>query len=254
MRLPWNDYLAAVRADGERLAAAAAGHLDDPVPWCPGWVGRDVVAHTGSVHHRITAIVADRLTERPHLEERPAPGDADLISRYRQGLDELLDTLTATDPATPLYTWHRADQSAGFWIRRMAHETAIHRADAESASGAVTPLAPALGADGADEVLGPIMCAYTDDPYWEFTADGRTAQLVMSDTGDVRHLAFGTGKHGTGWIYSEGSTTDPIAVITAAASDLDLWAWGRADDSALTVEGDANAVTEIRALAAAATG
>ena len=37
-----NQYLVKgkqVGIDGELLAAAATGHLDDPVPWCPGWVG-----------------------------------------------------------------------------------------------------------------------------------------------------------------------------------------------------------------------
>ena len=136
----------------------------------------------------------------------------------------------------------------------MAHETAIHRADAESASGAITPLAPALAADGLDEVLGPIMCAYTDDPHWGFRADGRTAELRFSDTGDTRHLVFGKGKHGPGWLYDRGAADDPGAVIEASASDLDLWAWGRAEMSVLDVTGDAAMATAIRAGAAAATG
>ena len=167
MALPWADYLEAIRIDGDRLVAVAAEHLDDPTPWCPGWVGRDVVAHTGVVHRHKHAIVEQRLSENPEPETAPI-SDSELLDWYRQGLDQLLAVLEATDPATPMYTWYRPDRTAGFWIRRMAHETAIHRADAESTSGAITPLSPALGADGVDEVLGPIMCAYTEDPHWEF--------------------------------------------------------------------------------------
>ncbi len=253
MRLDWERYLEHLRNDGARLADAAADHLDDTAPWCPGWVGRDVVAHTGIVHRHKLAIVAGGLSESPEPETPPAGDDA-LLVWYREGLTSLLAVLTTADPSAPVFTWHRADQSVGFWIRRMAHETAIHRIDAESASGAITPLDPALAADGVDEVLGPIMCAYTDEPHWGFEADGRTAELRMADTGDTRSLAFGMGTHGPGWLYHAGAAAGPITVIEAPASDLDLWAWGRADGSALAVTGDAAIAEGIRALAAEATG
>jgi uncharacterized protein (TIGR03083 family) len=253
MRLDWDRYLGHIRADGERLAAAAEGHLDRPAPWCPGWVGRDVVQHIGIVHRHKLAIVAGNLQENPEPETAPAEDDA-LGAWYREGLEALLAALTAADPAARVFTWHRADRSVGFWIRRMAHETAIHRADAESITGDITPLDPALAADGVDEVLGPIMCAYTEDPHWGFEADGRTAELRMPDTGDTRHLVFGLGTHGPGWLYAEGPADDPLTVIEAAASDLDLWAWGRAGEAVLTVTGESAIAEAIRALAAEATG
>jgi uncharacterized protein (TIGR03083 family) len=43
---------------------------------------------------------------------------------------------------------------ASFWARRMAHETAVHRADAEIAVGRTPDLAPELAADAIDERLG----------------------------------------------------------------------------------------------------
>lgn len=254
MRLTWERYLDHVRADGERLVEASAGHLDAPAPWCPGWVGRDVVSHTGFVHRRIASIVGERRTERPEAGEQVTPPDGALLAWFREGLDQLLLLLAATGPETPVYTWHRPDQTVGFWIRRMAHETVIHRCDAESVAGAITPLDPALAVDGVDEVLGPIMCAYTDDPHWGFEADRRVAELRMTDTGDIRHLVLGAGRHGPGWLLAEGPVADPVAVIEATASILDLWAWGRADPAGLAVTGDAAVAAEIRALAASATG
>lgn len=253
MRLTWDRYLDHVRAEGERLTEAAAAHLDAPAPWCPGWVGRDVVSHTGFVHRRIASIVGERWTERPEATEQRTPPDDALFDWYREGLDRLLDLLAATAPDTPVYTWHRPDQTVGFWIRRMAHETVIHRCDAESVAGAITPLDPALAADGFDEVLGPIMCAYTEDPHWSFEADGRTAELRMSDTGYIRHLVLGTGKHGPGWLFAEGPAANPAAVLEATASTLDLWAWGRADPVDLAVTGDASVAAEIRGIAASVT-
>ena len=253
MRLDWDRYREHVRSDGERLADAAADHLNAEVRWCPGWVGRDVVAHTGIVHRHRTAIVADALTGNPEPETAP-DGDETLLAWYRDGLAELLAVLVAAEPSAPAFTWHRPDQSVGFWIRRMAHETVIHRADAERTSGAITALDPALAADGVDEVLSPIMCAYTEDPHWEFQGDGRTAELHFSDTGDTRHLAFGKGKHGPGWLYGDGPADSPDTTIAAPASDLDLWAWGRAGDSVLDVKGAIAMAMVIRAVAAAATG
>ena len=252
MRLAWGRYLTAVRADGARLAAAVGDHMNDPVPWCPGWVGRDVVGHTGVVHRHKEAIVAGLLQDNPGLVDVPS-GDATLLTWYLDGLDRLLTTLGEADPVAPVFTWYSADPTVGFWIRRMAHETAVHRADAESTSGPITPLDPALAADGVDEVLGPIMCAYTTNPRWEFEADGRVVELRMADTGDVRSLTLGTGKYGPGWLYGEGPGDEPRTAITADASDLDLWSWGRATADVLAVEGDPTLVEMIRSLAAEAT-
>ena len=253
MKLDWERYLEHIRADGDLLVGAAADHLDDVVPWCEGWVGRDVLAHTGVVHRHKTAIVAGALMDNPNAQTAPS-GDDRLLAWYRRGLDELLAALAAADPATPVYTWHSPDQSVGFWIRRMAHETVIHRGDAESTAGSISPLDPALAADGVDEVLGPIMCAATDDPLWEFKADGRTAELRMTDTGDIRHLSLGTGKHCDSWLYGRGAVDDPAAVIESKASDLDLWAWGRAESSVLHVAGDTSIVETIRTVVAEVTG
>ena len=43
------------------------------------------------------------------------------------------------DPAAPSWTWWPDDQTAGFWLRRMAQETAVHRVDVELPLGATTP-------------------------------------------------------------------------------------------------------------------
>jgi hypothetical protein len=45
------------------------------------------------------------------------------------------------------------DQTVGFWARRMALKTVVHRVDAEQARGAVAPVDAALGTDGIDEIF-----------------------------------------------------------------------------------------------------
>ncbi len=65
-----------------------------------------------------------------------------------------LDTRSVDDPA---HTWWPPDQTAGFWLRRIAHETAIHRRDMESAAREPTPVDDELAVDGIDEALDPFL-------------------------------------------------------------------------------------------------
>ncbi|WP_306749085.1 hypothetical protein [Saccharothrix yanglingensis] len=45
----------------------------------------------------------------------------------------------------------------------------------------------------------------------------------------------------------------PDAVVSGSASDVDLWLWGRGDESALSVEGDVAAVRALREAVAGVT-
>ena len=72
----------------------------------------------------------------------------------------------------------------GFWARRMAHETAVHRADAELAAGRVPGLAPDLAADAIDEWLGFMSAAMTDgasDPRLDALPGGASMHIHATD-------------------------------------------------------------------------
>jgi len=253
VRLTRERYRELVREDSALLATAARNGLDAEVPPCPGWVVRDVVGHTSAVHRQKESIVRLRVqarTETPDLEA--PPGDDGLIAWFEQGVEQLLATLDVAQDI-PVYTWYPADQTTGFWQRRMAHETAIHRADAQSAHGDISPIDAALAADGVDEILGHIMCGYTDDPAFEFVANGRLLVIHMTDVAESRTLIMGDGKYGPGWILEEGATQDADTVLSGTASNLDLWAWGRAPIEALEIEGGAGLVNRVRKVAADAT-
>ena len=86
-------YLAHLRTDGDALADAAATAMDRPVPSCPGWVGRDVVAHTGNVHRLIGDRVARGSTGPDDVERPVVPEGAAVLDWYREGLDGLIATL-----------------------------------------------------------------------------------------------------------------------------------------------------------------
>ena len=128
-------YSEAIRRDGAALATAA-GHagVDGRVPSCPEWTVADLLGHVGRIHRWVTAIVEQRpgATEH-HWSESEPPAVEKRIEWFSQGLDPLADALAAADPATEVWSW-TDDHSVGFWARRQANETAVHRWDAELAA------------------------------------------------------------------------------------------------------------------------
>jgi uncharacterized protein (TIGR03083 family) len=159
------DHIACLRSEGELLAEAAErSSLTAPVPTCPGWRVRDLLAHLGFVHRWATSYVTEgrtEMTSEPGEEEiiRLAPADEALVGWFRDGHARLVSVLATADPAVRCWTFLPAPSPLAFWARRQAHETAIHRADAQFAVAAAGPGAdldpfPAgLAADGVDELL-----------------------------------------------------------------------------------------------------
>lgn len=152
------DYLAVVRREGEALAAAARRGLDAPVDHCPGWTVRSVVEHTGLVHCWVTRMVRTRASERLERRELPTPPSEDeaLVAWFAEGVDALIDVLSSTPPDEPVWNWSLRPHVAGFWPRRMAHETAVHRWDAERGHGGEQPIPATLAVDTVEEVFDTV--------------------------------------------------------------------------------------------------
>jgi len=176
------DHIAALGEQGKLLAgAAAAAGFDAAVPTCPGWRVRDLLRHIGYVHRWATGYVAGQLTEMvPELPEADqlagGPADDKLIDWYIGGLTALRDALDGADPALAAWTFLPARSPLAFWARRQAHETAIHRADAELAAGGWPGYPAGLAADGVDELL----TGFFGRPVAE--ADTRQADTGLADT------------------------------------------------------------------------
>ncbi|WAZ19751.1 maleylpyruvate isomerase N-terminal domain-containing protein [Streptomyces cinnabarinus] len=149
------DFLRVLDREGRLLAEAAelAG-TDAKVPTCPGWQVADLLRHTGVVHRWAAAFVAEgHLSFRP-TEEPPALDGAALTTWFREGHRQLVDTLTAAEPDVRCWHFLPAPSPLAFWTRRQAHETTIHRLDAEAARGGTpTGIDPVFAADGIDELL-----------------------------------------------------------------------------------------------------
>jgi len=152
-------HIDALQVEGERLAAAAArAGPGTAVPTCPGWTIRDLVHHVGGVHRWAAILVGEarrEAVEDDDLERLSGgwPDDERLLEWFRAGHAALVRALREAPPDLRCFTFLPAPSPLAMWARRQAHETAVHRLDAEAALGPVTPLEPELAADGIDELL-----------------------------------------------------------------------------------------------------
>ncbi|MFE9493244.1 maleylpyruvate isomerase family mycothiol-dependent enzyme [Streptomyces collinus] len=151
------EFLTTLDREGRLLAAAAAeAGTDAKVPTCPEWQVADLLRHTGAVHRWAAALVADGHTAPRPLGDGPDLDGAELVAWYRDSHRLLVDTLAAAPADLECWTFHPAPcpSPLAFWTRRQAHETAVHRYDAESArGGTASPIDAGFAADGIDELL-----------------------------------------------------------------------------------------------------
>jgi uncharacterized protein (TIGR03083 family) len=237
-----SDHIGTLRADGDLLASAAARiPLEADIPTCPGWQMRDLVRHVGSVHRWATGYVADRL-QRPvdSIEDRggPWPEDQALLAWFREGHAALLRTLENAPADLNCWTFLTAPGPLAHWARRQAHETAIHRVDAESADGEITPFAADFAADGIDELL---ICFVGRPGRGMRLENERVLHLCAPDAGRQWWVHVGP----TGTTVSEESCESHCSV-TGTASDLYMLLWNRRTADSLQVQGDASLLTQWR--------
>ncbi|HXW38834.1 MAG TPA: maleylpyruvate isomerase family mycothiol-dependent enzyme [Acidimicrobiales bacterium] len=226
-------HIDALQRDGDLLAAAAERvGLDAPVPPCPGWHVRDVVKHTSHVHRWATTQVAEARAEAGgggSEEEwlRSGPADDTLLEWFREGHRALVGTLRDADPDLSCWTFLEAPSPLAFWARRQAHETAIHRSDAESAGAQRTPFPPAFAADGIDELV----MGFAPTPRARVPSETRRVlQVSPTDVGDA--WVVGMGPDG---IDAERGRADHDCLLEGDVSDLYLLLWNRIDASAPSI-------------------
>ncbi|WP_043807590.1 maleylpyruvate isomerase N-terminal domain-containing protein [Rhodococcus triatomae] len=233
-----DEHLTLLRAEGERLASMPASALDAPVPTVPGWTLERVVRHTGRVHRWVAATVAAGPGASLGAEVEPLPRGPECLSAYRESLDALLTELSAHDGSRPTPTFTGPGELR-FWIRRQAHEVAIHRVDAADAVHAAGGQAPepldARGAaDGVDEWAGLMLRrALAEVPV---TLHGKTVHLHGTDTDDAEWLL---GFSPDGVTVETGHAKGDVAVRGTAA-ELLLTMWRRRPLAALETFGDAD--------------
>ncbi len=222
------DYLEFVRSDTSALVDTARRcPPDTPVPSCPGWTVARLCRHVGTVHRWATAAVVTGAEPDPSTLERPGPGDE--VAYLEAGAVRLIDALRAADPGAPGWHWAAGPQVRGFWWRRMAHETAVHRWDAQSACGAPEPIAADLASDGIDELLGTLV------PTRLSAYDGGSLHLHCTDV----HGEWTIRSEAGAYVLERGHAKGDCA-LRGPASTLLLALWRRVpvSDPALELFGD----------------
>jgi len=219
--------------------AAAAVDGGGPVPSCPGWTMDHLVRHLATVYlHKATVLRTGQWPpDWPPRGLAKEPRLALLARSYR----ELTAQLSAHGPATPAVTWYEPDETAGFWFRRMAQETVIHRIDAEQAAGLPPTHVPDdLAADGVDEVLTCFLAYFSPEAIAEMAGE----RLAGPDGAETIVVAAGA----VSWTVrplrscevsvQAGVHGQPQARVEGAPGPLLRWLWGRAGDDAVRVSGD----------------
>jgi len=236
----------ALDEQGGLLAKAASGaDLDLAVPTCPDWNMRDLLRHIGDVHRWARTYVAQARSDPLSDEDEKAlfetvPTDERIVEWFGDGHRLLCETLRQAPDDLECWSFLPAPSPLAFWARRQAHETAIHRADAEQVSGALSPYDPLLAADGVDELL---MCfavrgrkLLSDPP--------RTMSVGTTDTGDSWLVTLGTEKVTTDRTTVGSSVPEADCVVRGTASDLYLTLWNRLHPKLLQTDGDATVLDD----------
>lgn len=228
--LPFDSYVALLRADAARLREVAALGLGTTVPSCPGWTVGDVVAHTAEVY--LHKVACTRLGRAPDPWPPVEPASRDPRDTFDKAVVELLELFSTHDPEDASHTWWDPDQTVGFWMRRMALETAVHRVDLELAYAVVTPVDAELALDGIDELL--VMMLAGDDWATHGTAEPVDAVVRVTSAGRSWTVALEAKA-----VTVDRSADGEVAVeITGDPSEVYSWLWGRGGAEWLAIAGD----------------
>jgi uncharacterized protein (TIGR03083 family) len=223
--LSTDSYLGFITSDTQAMVDALALEPAAIVSSCPGWDMARLCGHIGRVHRMATAVVGQQLAEppAPNPADAPPSSTAELGQWLVNGSATLLAVLGSTPPDSPAWNFTAAPETAAFWPRRQAHETSVHRVDAQLAIGSPQPIETQFAIDGIDEffeIYGPRVRVTHPD-----SSLGGTLHLHSTDgDGGEWMIALNAGvltiEHGHG----KGD-----AAVRGTASDLLLGLWGRFD-------------------------
>jgi len=234
--------LECLTTDALRVADTEPGALATPVPWCGDWHVEDLIGHLGSVQRWATALSAEPGAWFRRREMPAAPSGDEVLSWYSAGLDPMRRAFEGTDLDVTVRTW-AGEQPRRWWLRRLAHETTVHRWDVEAAtSAAPVPVEVDLAIDGIDELFEWFLPLFAD------ALAGAPATMHL-------HATDGEGE----WLVRVGSDAVEVVhehakgdvAVRGPASELLLLLWNRRtpDDVGAEVFGDAALLERWRAAA-----
>jgi uncharacterized protein (TIGR03083 family) len=228
------DFSQIIHDGSLRAIDALVADPDGTVSWCGEWRVSDVVAHLGGAHLMAAKIIAGRPDTDMSVrsEIRPPEDTSALADWVAEVTAALVDELARADLEDPCWSWYPEDMTVGFWARRMAHETLVHRWDAERGAGVdVVPMDPAEASDGIDEML-EVFVGLTR-VLFEAPGAGESAHLHCTDTDGEWLITFPA--PGERVVTREHAKGD--VAFRGPAESLLLFLWGR-DGGPVDVVGD----------------
>ncbi|MFE1776443.1 maleylpyruvate isomerase family mycothiol-dependent enzyme [Streptomyces sp. NPDC059008] len=190
--LTHEEYCAQLLAETEKFRAIVrSADLSATVPTCPDWTLADLARHVGGAHRWAGTIVATRAAkdvDEADVPEGEGPEGEDaaaLDAWLAAGVEQAVAALREAGPDTEVWTWSPV-QRTGFWARRMAHETVIHRADAALAAGTGFEVPQEVAADCLEEWLQicelPVVADHFAERGEGLFGAGRSIHLHATDT------------------------------------------------------------------------
>lgn len=225
------EHLRRLDEAGRRILRAAHwGDLASPAPTCPGWTVADVIRHLCEVHSWATWIL--RGGERAAFQFTP-PSDDVLLEAYDGELATLLETLKKVPDDLDVWHFLPAPSAKAFWARRQAHETTIHAVDTEIAVDCgLSEIDTALAVDGLNELL----------------LDFAPRRIKGGVVSELKSIMFAPIDANTSWTVDLSPDSAALTLqnapnvadlsVMATAEDLYRWAWHRATDHEVTLQGD----------------
>jgi uncharacterized protein (TIGR03083 family) len=211
------------------VRAARTAGLDGAVPSCPRWQVRNLVQHTTKVHHWALSVLAGG---DPQQFEFSRPGDDAVLDLLLTGVTRLAKVLRAIPADRQVWAMVPTESPVAFWARRLAHETCIHRVDAELAADCgVSAIGSEFATDGLDEVLStmlPVRVAL------DASSVAFTATVAPLDANAAWTLTAGPAGVVT---VAEARDASDLTVFGLAA-ELYRWVWNRAGDDEVALRGD----------------
>jgi len=259
--IPYDRLWHVIGDEAEVLASSVQGARRDAViPGCPGLSLGETARHVGSLYRMVWRWLRDG--QRPGEWQRDPIEGQDLSDYVRTGVAPLLVELNRHPPEDAAPTWWPADQTYGFWRRRMAHESTVHRYDIQGAAGLSPAEVPEdVALDGIDEVLtlwfehrlAVLGVAGTRDQVVSVRAGGME-WLARAGTSAGRTSTRRPGEGPAGDDADAGNGEDAAhAVVSGSAMEVYLWLWGRRPDRAVQFDGNPDAIAQLWALLRLAT-
>jgi uncharacterized protein (TIGR03083 family) len=251
----------ALLAHTDRLTGhVAAAEPDADVPTCPGWTVGDLVAHVGQTQRWVSEIVERRIVDPAQLPMEiavapQAPGD--WPAWLSDGGHRAAEVFSDEALAAPVFNAAADDRTGGeFWLSSLLNETVVHGADAAFSAGRD----PEIDADVAADLVSNHLAMLTS-PTWAvqrpesagaLRGSGETLRWRASDapgpdvasewlvrrTPEGATWQVGPGSGGAADVTADVTVTGPARSLLLVLTRR----LGLAEETAVTVEGDAGLV------------